>query len=78
MTTGKTIALAECAIVRNMISLLPVYVLDDCSHEIKTCFLLGKRVMRNPDSCQFSKWCIRRTGNLGVPQSMGSQEVRHE
>ena len=40
MTTGKTIALIKWAFVRNLMSLLSVHCLDDCSHEIKTCLLL--------------------------------------
>ena len=40
MTTGKTIALTKWAFVRNLMSLLSVHCLDDCSHEIKTCLLL--------------------------------------
>ena len=50
MTTGKTIALTEWAFVRNLMSLLSVHCLDDCSHEIKRLLLLGRKAMPNLDT----------------------------
>ena len=50
MTTGKAIALPGWAFVRNLMSLLSVHCLNDCSHEIKRRSLLGRKVMTNLDS----------------------------
>ena len=54
----------------------------DCSHEIKICLLLGRKVMTNLDSIFKSRdislpkrWWI---GRPGVLQVMGSQRVRHD
>ena len=58
----------------------------DCSHEIKRCLLLGRRVMTNldsilekamaPDSSTLA-WKIPWTEEPGRLQSMGSQRVGH-
>ena len=78
MTTGKAIALPGWAFVRNLMSLLSVHCLNDCSHEIKRCLLLRRKAMTNLDRCQVSKWYLWRTGKPGIRQSMGLQRVRHD
>ena len=60
----------------------------DCSHEIKRCLLLGRKVMTNLDSILLEKemathssvlaWRIPGTGEPGGLQSMGSHRVRHD
>ena len=58
----------------------------DCSHEIKRCLLLGRKVMTNLDSIlekavaphsSALAWKIPWTGEPGGVQSMGSRRVRH-
>ena len=59
----------------------------DCSHEIKRCLLLGRKVMTNLDSIlekavaphsSALAWNIPWTGEPGGLQSMGSQRVGHD
>ena len=54
MTTGKTIALAIGMFVGKVMSLpfntLQTIADGDCSHEIKRCLFLGRKVMTNLDS----------------------------
>ena len=60
----------------------------DCSHEIKRCLLLGRKVMTNLDSILLEKemathssvlaWRIPGTGEPGGLQSMGSHRVGHD
>ena len=59
----------------------------DCSHEIKRCLLLGRKVMTNLDSIlekavaphsSALAWKIPWTGKPGGLQSMGSQRVGHD
>ena len=59
----------------------------DCSHEIKRCLLLGRKVMTNLDRILLEKemathssvlaWRIPGTGEPGGLQSMGSHRVGH-
>ena len=61
MTTRKTIALIRRTFVRKVMSLLfnmlsRLVIADgDCSHEIKRHLLLGRKVMTNLSSVQFSR-----------------------
>ena len=56
VTTGKTIALTRWTFVGKVMSLLfnilgsKITADGDCSHEIKQCLLLGRKVMTNLDS----------------------------
>ena len=59
----------------------------DCSHEIKRCLLLGRKVMTNLDSIlekamaphsSTLAWKIPWMEELGGLQSMGSLRVRHD
>ena len=50
----------------------------DCSHEIKSCFLLGKKALTNLDSTLKSSHYFADKGSSRRLQSMGSLRVRHD
>ena len=50
----------------------------DCSHEIKRCLLLGRKVMTNLDSLLKSRDITPGMEEPGGLQSMRSQRVRHD